>query len=94
MIPEELYKRRHYGTPVLLTLLIANAVVLFLIVPAFVSCRGISWAFWVGFAGLATYNFFTIRRNREEFNKITIIAYAISIATFVCIFTYYAVSNC
>ena len=96
MIPEELFKRRrnHNNTPESTLLIIANYIVVCLAFALFTSHNHINGFFWIVLAFLAWYNYYTIRRNREEFNKITIIAYAISIATFVAFFTYYAVSNC
>lgn len=79
MIPEEVFKRRHYGTPPLFSLIITNSVLLCFITPFFATCGTIHWLFWVFLALLVTYNFFTVRRNWEEFTRIITIAYAISI---------------
>ncbi|WCT12808.1 hypothetical protein [Mucilaginibacter jinjuensis] len=78
MIPEEVFKRRHFGTPPLFSLIITNSILVCFITPFFATCGTIHWLFWVFLASLAIYNFFTIRRNWEEFTKIITIAYAIS----------------
>lgn len=77
MLPEQVYKRRHFGTPWLFTLFVVNAIATCLVMPAVGHCDHISWLFWVFVGGLAAYNFYTIRRNREDFNKVSIISYII-----------------
>jgi phosphate starvation-inducible membrane PsiE len=81
MIPEEVFKRRprHNNTPQSVLLIIANFIVVAVAVTFFTDKYHISWFFWVVIALLALYNFFTIRRNREEFTKSTIISFAVSI---------------
>lgn len=75
MIPKELYNRRHFGTPWLFSLFIADAIAVCLVVPFF--RWPVNWIFWAFIVLLAVYNFFTIRRNREDFNRISIISYII-----------------
>ncbi|NCD70418.1 hypothetical protein [Mucilaginibacter agri] len=79
MVPEEVFKRRHYGTPPLFSLIIVNSVLICFIVPFFATCGTIHWLFWVFLALLSTYNFFTVRRYREELTKVMLIAYGISL---------------
>ncbi len=88
MIPQEVFKRRrnHNNTPESLLLIIANFVVFSIDMTLFENRGHINWFFWVVLVLLAVYNFFTIRRNREEYNKVTIIAYIISIAVLILLF--------
>jgi uncharacterized membrane protein len=86
MIPEEVFKRRHYGTPQSFFLITANYIVLVLAVEFFAACTKINWFFWVALGLLALYNVYSIRREREEYDKIRIIAYLISIAGMVLMF--------
>ena len=89
MIPEELYKRRrnHNKTPKSMLLILANYVVVLLGASLFTSCDHINWFFWVIEGGLAIYNFFTIRRNREEFeNKSIVYSYVFSLVILVGVF--------
>ncbi|WDF55091.1 hypothetical protein [Mucilaginibacter sp. KACC 22063] len=79
MIPEEVFKRRHYGTPQIFTLIVTNSVLICLIVPFFATCGYPNIYFWIFVLGLTIYNIFTVRRFRDEFNKVTIIAYIIGI---------------
>jgi hypothetical protein len=81
MIPEELFKRRrnHNNTPESTLLIIANYIVVCLAFALFTSHNHINGFFWIVLAFLAWYNYYTIRRNREEYNKVTIIAYIISL---------------
>jgi hypothetical protein len=81
MIPEELFKRRprHNNTPESTLLIIANFIVISVASSLFTSKDHIGWFFWVIAALLAIYNFFTVRKNREEFTKAAVIAYALSI---------------
>ena len=79
MLPEEVYKRKHYGTPQSFFLIIVNYVVLVMAMQFFVGCT-ISWYFWASIALLAVYNFYKIRREREEYDRARIIAYLISLA--------------
>ena len=97
MIPEELYKRRrrHDNTPTYITLIIANYIVLFVGASLLVSCNSIHWFFWVVTGFLAVYNFFSIRRNREEYTKPIIIAYLASLLIIAAVLFYWATtSNC
>ena len=80
MLPEELYKRRHFGTPETLMLIVVNYVVVAVGVELFAMCDKINWFFWVIFGGLIVYNAFTLRKNWSEFDRIAIIAYVIGAA--------------
>jgi len=89
MIPEELFKRRrrHNNTPESTLLILANFIVICLATSLFTSKTHINWFFWVVLGLLAVYNFFTIRRNREEFqNKIIIISFVVSTLVLVGLF--------
>ena len=85
MIPEELYKRRrrHDNTPVTMVLIMTNYIVATIL---FTSVKATSWFFYVVLAGLAWYNFYTIRRNREEITRINIIAYSVGWAGIVLLY--------
>ena len=86
MLPEEVYKRRHYGTPQSFFLIIVNYVVLVLAMEFFATCIKINWFFWVVTGLLAVYNVFKIRREREEYDRTRIIAYVISLAGLLLLF--------
>ena len=88
MIPEEVFKRRrrHNNTPESVLLIIANFIVVAVAVALFTDKNHINWFFWVVIALLALYNFFTIRKNREEFTKNTIISFVISLVALVLLF--------
>jgi hypothetical protein len=85
MLSDDIFKRRrrHNNTPKPVLLIIANYMVcctLFTIVTT------ANWFFWTVMVLLGVYNFFTIRRFHEEYNKITIIAYMISLAGLVLLY--------
>jgi cell division protein FtsW (lipid II flippase) len=88
MIPEEIFKRRrnHNNTPESVLLIIANYIVFFASLTLFTSRNHVNWFFWVVLGCLALYNFFTIRRNREEYNRVTTIAYLGSLVVLVAVF--------
>jgi 4-hydroxybenzoate polyprenyltransferase len=86
MLPEELFKRRHFGTPESLLLIVVNYVVFAVAVEVFAMCSKINWFFWVVVLGLALYNVYTIRRNREEYGRNTVIGYAVSLAGLLLMF--------
>src|SRR5882757_8439771 len=88
MLPEEVYKRRpnHNNTPESIILIVANYIVFAVAIQLFAACAKINTFFWVVLAALALYNFFNIRRNREDYGKPQIIAYAISIAGMLLVF--------
>ncbi len=88
MLPEEVYKRRprHNNTPESVTLIIANFVVVSIGVTLFADRNHVHWFFWVVIGLLALYNAFTIRRNREDYNKVTTIVYVASVAVLVAAF--------
>ncbi len=97
MIPEELYKRRrrHNNTPSSMLLIIANFMVMAVAISLFTSCDHINWLFWVIMGFLALYNFFNIRRNREEYTRVIIIAYVIGIILMLGVAYYWIASqNC
>ncbi len=76
-----IFTRRHYGTPETFNLIVINyAVVAFGLMAFSTSNHKIYWFFWVVLGVLALYNAFNIYRYREEYNKIAIIAYVISVA--------------
>jgi len=85
-LPEDLYKRRHFGTPESVKLIIVNYVVLAVAIEVFAMCTKINWFFWVILGGLALYNYYSIRRNREEYERNHIISYAICIAGMILMF--------
>jgi len=89
IIPEEVFKRRrnHNNTPESVLLIIANFIVLSVDITLFASHKSINWFFWVVLGFLALYNFYTIRRNREEFsNKGILISYIISLLVLIGVF--------
>jgi hypothetical protein len=97
MIPEELYKRRrnHNNTPTYITLIIANYVVLAVGASLLTSCHHIHWFLWVIIGFLAIYNFFSIRRNREEYTTPIIITYLASLVIMAAVLFYWTTtSNC
>lgn len=79
MLPNELYKRRHYGTPQSILLIVSNFTVFALVASVFASGKTVNWFFWVAMGLLAIYNFINIRKDREEYNRARIIAYIISV---------------
>jgi hypothetical protein len=89
MIPEEIFKRRrnHNNTPESILLVITNYIVVALDVTIFSTHEHVNWFFWVIIAFLAWYNFYMIRRNREEYsNRATTIAYIVSLVILVVVF--------
>jgi hypothetical protein len=52
----------------------------------FAMCTKINTFFWVILGVLAVYNFFTIRKNREEYDRVHTIAYILSVAGLVLLF--------
>src|SRR5258708_34652297 len=88
ILPEEVFKRRqrHNNTPESVLLIIANYIVMSLAITLFTDKHHVSWFFWVIAGLLALYNFFTIRKNREEFTRPTLIAYSISVIVLIAVF--------
>ena len=86
MLPDEMYKRRHYGTPQSFLLTITNYLVFCISVSLFASCNPINWFFWVVMGLLALYNYFDIRKDREEYNRARIISYVVSLILMVVLF--------
>ena len=97
MIPEELYKRRrrHNNTPSFIMLFFANFIVISVATSLAASCNKVHWFFWVIAAGLATYNFFNIKRNREEYTRVVTIVYVVMTLLIIGSTWYWiAVQNC
>lgn len=88
MLPDEVYKRRpnHNNTPESITLIIANFIVFAVATQLFVSANKIGTFFWVVVGALAVYNFFNIRKYREDYNKAQVIAYISSLVIMVIFF--------
>lgn len=92
MLPEGLYKRRrgHNNTPPSVLLILTNCIVLAILIQLFTGCTTINNFFWVLIAGLALYNVYNIRRNREEYNTLNIVVYVFSILLMVFLFYYFS----
>lgn len=76
-------RRRHNNTPKYVLLIIANYVVcctLLTLDPKF------NWFFFLTVGLLAIYNYFTIRRNIEEYTKPVVISYVVSIIVLIMLF--------
>jgi hypothetical protein len=86
MLPDEMYKRKHYGTPQSFMLIITNYAVFAAGITIFAGSKSINWFFWVVLGLLALYNYFNIRKDREEYNRFRIIAYITSIVLMVVMF--------
>jgi nicotinamide riboside transporter PnuC len=86
MQPNEIYKRRHYGTPQSVLLIITNFLVFSIAATIFVTPKSVNWFFWVVIGLLAIHNFFNIRKDREEYNRLRIIVYIFSLALMVVMF--------
>lgn len=89
MLPDEIFKRRpqHNNTPPSVLLIIANFVVTAGALSLFSNKDHVSWFFWVVEAVLGLYNYFTIKKNLEEFeNKTILYSYIFSLALLVVLF--------
>jgi uncharacterized membrane protein YwaF len=88
MLPDEVYKRRpnHNNTPESITLIIANFIVFSLAIQLFASCAKINTFFWVILGTLVLYNFFNIRKYREDYQKPQVIAYILSLVILIGFF--------
>ena len=78
MLPKELFNRRHFGTPEVVSLIVINYIVTVIDIQAFAMCTSIKWYFWLVLVLLGAYNFNRIRRNIEGFDRKTLIVYGIS----------------
>ena len=86
IIPEEIYKRRHFGTPQAVSLIVTNYIVVVIAVQIFAMSNPISWFFWAVIGLLAVYNFYQIRKNREDFDRKNLIVYAVSVILLLAVF--------
>ena len=89
MLPEELYKRRpqHNNTPASVLLIITNFVVTAAALSLFANKDHVSWFFWVIEAVLGLYNYYTVKKNLEEFeNKTILYSYIFSLTLLVALF--------
>jgi uncharacterized membrane protein YfcA len=76
-------RHNHNNTPASTMLIITNFIVFGVATQIFTSCAGIKNFFWVVLVVLAAYNFFTIRKYREEYEKPQIIAYVVSLVVMI-----------
>lgn len=88
MVPDGIFKRRpnHNNTPESITLIIANFIVFIVAIQLFASCNKINTFFWIVLGALGVYNFFTIRKYREVFEKPQIIGYIASVVALIILF--------
>lgn len=86
MVPEEIYKRRHFGTPQSVSLIVTNYIVTIIAIQAFAMCLKINWFFWVVIGSLVIYNIFQIRKNQEVFDRKNLIVYGISLVLLLAVF--------
>ncbi len=86
MIPEEIYKRRHFGTPESVSLIVINYIVTVIDIQVFAMCTPIKWYFWAVLGLLAIYNFYKIRNDRETFGRKNLIVYGISLMLLLVVF--------
>lgn len=86
MIPEEIYKRRHFGTPESVSLIVTNYIVTIIDVQVFAMCTSIKWYFWTVLGLLAVYNFYQINRNRDTFDRKNLLVYGISLILLLVVF--------
>ena len=86
MIPEEVFKRRHFGTPEAISLIVTNYIVVVVAIEIFADCQQINWFFWVILGLLAAYNFYKVRLNPEIFTKKNLIVHGISIVLLLVVF--------
>lgn len=86
MIPEEIYKRRHFGTPQSVSLIVTNYIVVVVAVQVFAMANPINWFFWVVIGLLAIYNIFQILKNRDDFDRKNLIVYAVSVVLLLAVF--------
>lgn len=80
MEPQEIFKRRHYGTPESFTLITTNYIIVAVGLAMTSAHHKINWFFWVIFGFLAVYNVFSLRKNWSEYDRASIIAYIIGTA--------------
>jgi uncharacterized membrane protein HdeD (DUF308 family) len=88
MLPDEVYKRRpnHNNTPESITLIIANFIVFAAATQLFVTCNKIGSFFWVIVGALVVYNFFSVRKYREDYGRPQVIAYVLSLVILIIFF--------
>jgi heme O synthase-like polyprenyltransferase len=88
MVPDGIFKRRpnHNNTPESITLIIANFIVFIVALQLFANCTKINTFFWVVLGALGVYNFFSIRKYREDYGKPQVIAYIVSIVALIVLF--------
>lgn len=86
MIPEELYKRRHFGTPEAVSLIVVNYVVTVINIELFATCQHINWFFWIILGLLAVYNVYQIRQHPETFHRKNLIVHGISLVLLLIVF--------
>lgn len=87
MLPEGLYKRRHYDTPSTFILLMINIVAVGVLI-SFFPHHTTNWFFWTAIGLLAVYNVFDIRKNRELYNRINIISYVVTMVVLVLLYVF------
>lgn len=81
------FRRRHFGNPEAFTLITTNYVVASFGLAIFAGAKHhVHWFFWVVMGILGLWNIFSIYRHREEFNRVSIIAYIISLAGLAVLF--------
>lgn len=85
MIPKEIFnpRRGHRNTPPTLLLIITNYIVTSVL---FTTTTTANWFFYAVLAGLAWYNVYTIRRNRDEITRVNVIVYFTSFVGIIALY--------
>ncbi len=78
--PPTVFKRRHFDTPASTTIITTNYVVVAGGLAICSSHHHIHWFFWVIFGLLAAFNAFSLYKNWEEYDKVSLTAYIIGAA--------------
>jgi hypothetical protein len=84
MAPGPLFKRRHYGTPQSMLLIISNFVVFAVVIT--LCGKNTGWFFWTCIVLLALYNFFNIRKDHESYDKARTAVYICSLVVLIALY--------
>ncbi|HEX8023616.1 hypothetical protein [Mucilaginibacter sp.] len=79
-------RQNHNNTPESVILIITNVIVFIVATEVFANCTKISNVYWFVLGALGVYNFFNIRKYREDYGKAQYIAYVVSIIVLIAMF--------
>jgi hypothetical protein len=88
ILPEEVFKRRHFNTPWSVLLIMTDYTAVFVLFSIYHHTTP-NWFFWLVIAVLVLYNFLELRKNRELITRSILIVYVLSLLFLIFLYFFF-----